>query len=61
MRYCRTSHPDALFAEALLMTWSGWIHHYTDTDPTPLEQGIQLLTKCTSHYFGTEKGAICSV
>ena len=58
--FCRQSDPHRGFITAMLMVWTGWLVHYERHSNTDLEQGIQLLTLCAAHYFGTHEGAICS-
>lgn len=63
--FCKPTDPNALFVTALLATWQGDLDRFyaarRDDQPEDLEFALQLLTQCTSRYFGTDKGAVCGV
>lgn len=60
-KYCLTGDPNRPYVIAMLNTSRAWILHYQDASDADvaLNLAIQQLTACASHYFGTNKGAIC--
>jgi hypothetical protein len=56
------SGPKAVYVLALLDAWIAWQRHWngSDADGIHLEQAIEQLTNCASHYFGTDEGATCA-
>lgn len=51
----------SLYVVSFLFIWHAWLLHASGKSwEDEAEQGIQLLTKCASTYFGERAGAQCS-
>jgi hypothetical protein len=59
--YCKPTDHLVPYYTALLDAWKGWLDHWDNPHAAqvPVEKGIQLLTLCSSRYFGSDEGANC--